>query len=71
MSDFAFRNPTRHPAMFAPASIRKSSTGLWSAEMDHLTGQQQTFGHLSKAHAKAAMDERALEVFGRVPKYEE
>ncbi len=69
MSDFAFRDSSRPAALSAPAELRKSRTGLWSGEIAHPAAHTITLGHFSKASAKAALEERSMKAFGRVPKY--
>lgn len=67
MSDFAFR-PGSY-VLRGPARLKKSKTGLWSGEMSHYSGELETRGHLSKAHAKSSLETRALNKYGRVPYY--
>lgn len=65
MTDFAFRPG----ALTANATLRRSSSGLWSFEADVPRQHITKLGFLSKAHAKALGEHHLLEVYGRVPKY--
>lgn len=66
MSDFAFRRTT---PLFAPAEAHRSKTGLWSAHVEHPSGRVTKRGYLSKAEAKAALNDHSQRALGRTPLY--